>query len=138
MRQSALKRLPPEQNVRIEADCLGDRDAVGRGGAIVLWAHFGHTILGAGRVAAIGVGAETLGEEAAAELVADIESGASVDVHAADQLLIYAALARGGAFLTRMVSPHASTAMWLIEQFLPIRFSVAAHAGLHRVSVAGI
>jgi RNA 3'-terminal phosphate cyclase (ATP) len=138
MRQSALEQFPPGNDVHIEADCLGDRDAVGKGGAIVLWARFAQTILGAGRVAALGVRAETLGAEAAAELVADIESGASVDQHAADQLLIYDALAGGGVFLTRIVSLHASTAMWLIEQLLPVRFSVAAHHGLQRVSVSGI
>jgi RNA 3'-terminal phosphate cyclase (ATP) len=36
-------------------------------------------------------------------------------------------------FTTRTLSSHARTAMWLIEQFLPVRFSAEARDGLTRV-----
>jgi RNA 3'-terminal phosphate cyclase (ATP) len=39
------------------------------------------------------------------------------------------------SFTARSLSSHARTAMWLIEQFLPARFAVAAEGGLTRVSV---
>lgn len=65
-----------------------------------------------------GVPAERLGQDAGQVLRAELEGGAAVDVHAADQLLIYAAQARGPSrFTVRKVSRHARTVMWLIEQF---------------------
>lgn len=110
---------------RIETQVLGPEAACGHGGAIVLWAAAAGGALGAGRVAERGVRAESLGESAAAELRGSIECGAALDVHATDQVLIYAALAGGPSrFTAPELSSHAMTAMWLIEQFTPTRFTV--------------
>ncbi|HSD60351.1 MAG TPA: RNA 3'-terminal phosphate cyclase [Burkholderiales bacterium] len=121
----------------IEVRVLGDGEAVGQGGAVTLWAETGAGALGAGRVAERGVPAERLGEAVALELASDLAAGVSLDVHAADQVLIYLALARGGsAFTTRQWSSHAATTAWLIGRFLPARFSVAEQEGRVRVDVA--
>ncbi len=137
MREAALTRLGKVHvPVAIEQEVLGSGEALGEGGAIVLWARTEHCVLGAGRVAERGVRAEALGEAAAAELAADLEAGAALDMHAADQLLVYLALAGPGSVVTvREVSRHAETVMWLIEQFLPARFSVTDADGLKRVQV---
>jgi RNA 3'-terminal phosphate cyclase len=93
-------------------------------------------VLGAGRVAQRGVPAERFGAEAAAELRGDLVSGAALDTHAADQLLVHLALAGAGSrFTTRAITSHASTAMWLIERFLPVRFEVDRQSSLATVSV---
>jgi RNA 3'-terminal phosphate cyclase (ATP) len=82
------------------------------------------------------VRAEVLGEAVAGELAAELEAGAALDVHAADQLLVYLALAEPGSVVAvREVSRHAETAMWLIEQFLPTRFSVTDAEGLKRIEM---
>ena len=137
MRSSALERLDPA--VRARADVatrvLGPDEARGQGGAIVAWAGAEHAILGAGRVAERGVRAEALGAAVGDELAADLASGATLDVHAADQLLVYLALARGGSFATRSLTSHAQTSMWLIEKFLPVRFEVSTAGPLTRVEV---
>ena len=137
MRASALARLDATHApVSVEARVLGGNEAFGQGGAIVLWAERANTVLGAGRVAERGVPSEALGESAAGELAADLDAGAALDVHAADQLLVYLALAGGeSTFTAREASPHAATAMWLIGQFLPVRFEVARAGGLARVRV---
>jgi RNA 3'-phosphate cyclase len=134
MRMAALARLG-EFPAHVDTAILGGAEAIGQGGAIVVWARAGHTMLGAGRVAERGVRAETLGEDAGAELAADLAAGVALDVHAADQLLVYLALAGSGSFTTRTVTSHARTAMWLIEQFLPVRFGVGAAGTLARVEV---
>jgi RNA 3'-terminal phosphate cyclase (ATP) len=104
--------------------------AMGQGGAIVLWALSEGGVLGAAATAQRGVPAERLGDEAGRALRAEIESGATLDVHAADQLLVYAALASGlSRFTARTLSSHARTTMWLIDQFLPVEFD-ATQAGL--------
>ena len=137
MRASALERLA---SVRVTPDIacrvLGPDDAIGQGGAIVVWARAGGTVLGAGQVAERGVRAEALGEAAGGELGADLAAGAAVDVHAADQLLVYFALADGGALTTRSVSLHARTCIWLIEQFLPVRFEISQAGALARIALA--
>jgi RNA 3'-terminal phosphate cyclase (ATP) len=92
-------------------------------------------VLGASAVAERGVRAETLGGAVGAELASDLASGAGVDMHAADQLLVYLALAGGGSYTTRTLTPHARTAMWLIEAFLPIRFVVREAGALVQVVV---
>jgi len=128
MRAAALDALRPPADAQphIEVAALAEDAAQGRGGAIVAWAETEASVLGAGAVAQRGLPAETLGESVGAELRADLQAGASLDVHAADQLLVYLALAAGrSVFATRSLSSHARTAMWLIEQFLPARFDTA-------------
>jgi RNA 3'-terminal phosphate cyclase (ATP) len=138
MRASALERLASVRGVTPSIACrvLGPDEAIGPGGAIVAWAHTEGTVLGAGRTAERGARAEALGEAAGEELATDLAAGAAVDVHAADQLLVYFALARGGALTTRAVSLHARTCIWLIEQFLPVRFQVSQAGALARVDLA--
>ncbi len=123
---------PPQIEVRV----MGEEEAFGTGGAMVLVAETEHGILGAATVAQRGVPAEQLGHEVGEALWADVAAKAATDIHAADQLLIYAAQARGpSSFTVRQVTRHASTVMWLIEQFLPVRFQVAAWDGLYRIEV---
>jgi RNA 3'-phosphate cyclase len=133
MRAGALSALGRGAN--IEARALGGGEAIGAGGAVTLWAQSDGGRLGASRIAERGVRAETLGDAAGRELAADIAAGATLDTHAADQVLVYLALARGrSSFLTRQASSHARTAMWLIAKFLPARFEIEDTAGLVRVS----
>lgn len=101
--------------------------ASGPGGAILLRAVTAHTVLGAAQVAERGVPAEQLGRAAARMLAADLQAGATLDVHAADQLPVFLALADGASlFRAARLSAHASTAMWLIERLTPLHFRVEA------------
>lgn len=131
--RAQLAGLGPAQ---IEASVLEDREASGIGGALVLVAETEHSLLGAATVAERGVAAEQLGQDAGQALRAELESGAAVDIHASDQLLIYAAQAQGASRLAvRQVSLHTQTAMWLIEQFLPVSFRTEARGSIHRIEV---
>lgn len=138
MRAAMLAALgPAARRARIQTRVLGGGDAIGRGGSITAWAETEHSVLGAARVARLGVRAETLGEEVGGELRADLEAGATADTHAADQLLVYLALAGGASsFTAREVTSHAETAMWLIGRFLPVQFTAEPAGALHRIAVA--
>jgi len=115
---------------------LAGDEAVGSGGAVVLWATCEHTVLGAARVAERGVTAEAIGASVGDELAADIAAGVTLDAHASDQVLVYCALAGGrSCFTTRTVTPHVRTAMWLIEHLHAARFEVLPEAGRWRVTV---
>ena len=137
MRDAAARQLATgTAEPRIETTLLEGGQAAGQGGAVVLWAELENSTLGASRVAERGVRAETLGEAAGRELGEDLAAGAALDVHAADQMLVYLALAGGeSSFTTRALTSHACTAMWLIEQFLPVRFQTSAAGTCTRVSV---
>jgi RNA 3'-terminal phosphate cyclase (ATP)/RNA 3'-terminal phosphate cyclase (GTP) len=122
MQHTAEELLSGIAPVRIEPQVLGREQAVGAGGALVLWARSAHTLLGGAEVAQRGVPAERIAANAAEALREEMASGATVDIHAADQLPVYCALAGGPSrFLTRTLSSHAQTALWLLPQFLPLR-----------------
>ncbi|MGQ0651229.1 MAG: RNA 3'-terminal phosphate cyclase, partial [Betaproteobacteria bacterium] len=128
MRDAALGTLADAQ---IAARVLQHGEAVGTGGAITLWALGEGRLLGASRVAERGVRAETIGSTTGAALAAELASGASLDEHAADQVLVYAALASGvSRFTVRELSGHARTAIWLIEHFVDTRFSFERRGAL--------
>lgn len=136
MRDAAALAL--QRKATIDVQALGRDAAAGTGGAITLWAECDAGLLGVSRVAERGVRAEMLGEAVGTELAADLAAGAALDVHAADQVLVYMAMAQGRSSLTtRAVSSHAHTAMWLLAQFLPARFAVEAEGALWRVSCTG-
>jgi len=136
MASAAKKRLAPYLSVRIHKEVLDATRAEGSGGAIALWADAGDSILGGNALAERGKRAEIVGDEAAVALLAELQSGATVDVHAADQILPYLALANEpSSFLVRKVTDHASTMMWLLRSFLPVQFETQTVAGLVRVFV---
>jgi len=123
MAQAAREALGREAHIRPLV--LGPDAAIGMGGGILLAAQCEHTILGASALAQRGVPAERLGDAAGRELHAALASGATLDTHAADQLLVYMALADGPSrFRAQRLSSHAETALWLISRFLPIRTQV--------------
>jgi len=136
MKSSALGRLSQFTTVRVHAETLGPDRAVGPGGAIVLWAETPETILGASALAEKGKRAQKVGEEAASSLLKELESRATLDVYASDQVLVYAAMAAAPSqFLVREVTEHARTMMWLLGSFLGTQFRVVSEGGLSRVTV---
>jgi RNA 3'-terminal phosphate cyclase (ATP) len=57
-----------------------------------------------------------VGESAARDLVEAVRSGAQVDRHLSDQLLVYLAMA-GGSFTAPAATLHARTMHWLLSRF---------------------
>lgn len=125
----ATERLERYGPVALERQLLGDDRAVGAGGAVAVWADCGNVRLGASAVARRGVPAEAVADEAVASLVKDLEAGATLDLHASDQILIHLALADGPSdYVVRSESCHASTIVVLLQQFLPVRWQTEATA----------
>lgn len=124
----------PQADIRAEA--LDPSISYGPGGAVVVWAHTEHSRLGAAAVAERGVPAEALGEAVGAALAAELAAGASLDVHAADQLLVYLALAGGRSlFRARELSSHARTTLGLLHNLLGTRAQVQELAGAVQVEL---
>ena len=136
MKAAAIRRLHGIQDVKIEERAYPSEDAVGQGGALVLWAERERTLLGADVLAERGKASERVGEEAAELLEKEILSGATVDLHAADQIVTYLALSdRPSAFLVREAGAHLRSMAWLIPQFLPRSVEFQTIGELTRVKV---
>lgn len=105
------------KNVKVQVEC-GNGPSAGAG--IVLCATYENTCLGASSMGKIGVSSENVARIALKELEAEM-SMATLDVHAADQLLPYMALCDGPSrFTVRNVTTHLSTQMELLPRFLPV------------------
>ena len=83
--------------------------------------------------------AEEVATEAVHGLSAYLKSGAAIDCHLADQLLLYLALADGTSrFTTEAITLHLLTNAWAIEQFLGPAFEIEGDEGEPgRVTVRG-
>ncbi len=89
------------------------------GSGITLWSGF----KGSSALGERGVRAEDVGREAALGLLDELRSKASVDVHLADQLIPYLALA-GGEFTVREISSHTKTNIWTAQSILGCRIEI--------------
>lgn len=136
MQQTTVRLLGDIAHVEIEQQILDRDQAIGQGGAIVLWARTAHALLGGSEVAQRGVPAERIAGTAAQALREEISAGATLDIHASDQILIYCALARGpSSFLARTLSSHAQTALWLLRQFFPLRVNTHPVGACTRIDI---
>ena len=128
----------PEHVARRQAARLRDRlgeafpveiiSASGRdpGSLVFIWGpQAGFAALGAR-----GKPAEQVADDAVEAYLAYRGSGAALDRHLADQMLIYLALAQGhSSFTTEAVTSHLLTNIWVIEQFLGPTFEVRGNPG---------
>jgi len=90
------------------------------GAALAVWAETDTgCLIGADRAGARGRTAEFIGKQTASDLLSDLDSGATVDRHLADQVIPFAALAKGtSTFLVPSVTEHVEARLWLVEKIL--------------------
>lgn len=100
---------------------------------------FEETVLGANRVGEKGVPSERVGRECAERLLAELEGGGTVDVHAADRLVPLLLGRVEGGFVVREVTGHLATNARLCERFLGgrVRFEEGASGGTQVVFASG-
>jgi RNA 3'-terminal phosphate cyclase (ATP) len=108
------------------------KDETSTGSGITLWCG----TAGGSALGKPGLRAEKVGSTAAVSILRELKPGAGVDIFLADQLIPYMALARGGSFTTRSLTPHARTNIWVTEQFLDVKFKIEElNTGLFLVSI---
>jgi len=105
-----------------EADIerMEDTTAQQAGAALVAFADCaGEVRLGADRAGAPRRRSEAIGHYVAKHLLSDLSTGATVDRFAADQIIPFAALAKGESrFIIPQVTDHVQTSAWLANLFL--------------------
>jgi RNA 3'-terminal phosphate cyclase (ATP) len=106
-----------------------------KGSSIVLWAKTDSgALLGGDSIGELGKPSEAVGREAAESLLREVESRATVDVHLADMLVPYLALAEDeSVYTSRVVTEHLDTNLWLAQQVLGVKFKVAKVGNLYRI-----
>ncbi|HII17231.1 TPA: RNA 3'-terminal phosphate cyclase [Candidatus Woesearchaeota archaeon] len=117
--------------------------AASPGSGITLWAVFSKdedyihplnpTRLGSDALGEKGRMAEVVGKEAALSLIGEIDSGAPVDSHLADNLLPWIAIF-GGSFSTSEITGHTRSNAYVIEKFLGA--VLAINEGAKRITSA--
>ena len=79
---------------------------------------------------AIGKKAEIVGEEAARDFLDFMNSNAAVDLHLADQIVPYLAMAEGkSSFTVQRITRHLLTNIWVVQQFLKREIEVEGALG---------
>lgn len=100
------------------------------GAFVTVWLEFERGMGGATAMGMRGVRIETIAQQAFDALHLWLKSGATADMHLADQILIAAALAEGETtFTVDRLTPRFLTTAWAIKQFLPIRLTVKGSEG---------
>ncbi len=129
----SLKTLKQKYNVPIQITSQY-QDTLSTGSGITLWAVFSKNKedidennpirLGADSLGERGKSAEVVGQEAAENLIKEIESKAPVDRHLADQILPFMALIGNSKIKASEITNHCKTNIYTIEQFLGKVFEV--------------
>ena len=132
---SACQKVLDSQGIHAEFRLLDDTTAPQAGAALALFAEGTSALLGADQAGAPRRPAEAIGRFVAGALLDDLASGATVDRHLADQLIIFAALAAGtSVFRLPQITDHVPTNLWLVATILGAR----VHLEDHQLSMQGI
>lgn len=99
---------------------------VQKGSSIALWTKTSTgAVLGGDAIGERGKSSERVGKKAAESLLKEINAKATVDVHLADMLIPYIALAKGtSSFIVRKITDHIETNIWLTEKILGTKIDV--------------
>ena len=129
-RMAARSRtLLAEAGIEAEVDCEL-ADAVTPGAALFLEARYRAVTVGFGELGARGLPAEDVAAAAVARLLRHRESGAAVEEHLIDQLVLPLALAAGESRVSaERATRHLKTNVDVIEQFGLARFELSEESG---------
>jgi RNA 3'-phosphate cyclase len=136
----AAKDYLKDRGYAADIQTLNDTsNLVQKGSSLVLWAETDTgTMLGADAIGELKKASEKVGTEAAQKLYDEISAKPTVDVHLADLLVPYTALAKGkSTYLMRTISEHLETNIWVAEQILNVKFNIEKVNGLYRVEKTG-
>jgi RNA 3'-terminal phosphate cyclase (ATP) len=98
---------------------VDDISAVHAGACLAIWAtSSAGSWFGADRAGKFGRSSEEIGRFVATTFLEDVRSGATVDRHLADQLVLFCALAHGSSsYIVPRHTPHLQSNLWLVAQF---------------------
>ena len=121
--ESVLNAAGYDSELKTEIDENGKRTT---GCGITLWKGY----KSGSALGERGKRAERVGEEAAGNIIKELESASTVDVYLADQLIPYIALANGKSEMrVREMTKHIETNMYVTKKFLDVEFEIEKKSG---------
>ncbi len=104
--------------------------SIGQGTFVYIESKSEHSMAGFTALGARGKKAEVVGEETAGEFIEYYTTGAALDHHMADQILLYLSICNEeSVFTTSAVTNHLLTNLWVIELFHKIQYSIEGKIG---------
>jgi RNA 3'-terminal phosphate cyclase (ATP) len=129
-----LRRFRPASQTSIE-----QAPSPGQGTILFVAAQFEGSTAGFSSLGKRGKRAEAVADDACRDFTAFLDSPGAIDLHLADQLVLYMALARGrSSFVTERITDHLLTNIWVIERFLPVSFDIERNTGWVEVEGIGL
>ena len=112
---------------------------VQKGSSFALWAETDTgSIVGADAIGELKKASEAVGIEAAEKLSEELSASPTVDVHLADMLIPYVALAENSsAYSMRKITGHLEANIWLAEKILNVKFNITKVDNLFRIEKVG-
>jgi RNA 3'-terminal phosphate cyclase (ATP) len=112
-----------QHGLAVELEILDDTSALQRGAALFVSAETDRgCLIGADQAGRVGRPSEAIGTFVARSLLEDLRTGATVDRYTADQLVLFAGLARGTTtYVIPRMTDHVETNLWLIKEILGAR-----------------
>jgi RNA 3'-phosphate cyclase len=136
----AARKYLEARGFQADIDVVYDKsNPLQKGSSLVLWATTDtNALLGGDATGEIRKSSETVGSEAAKNITKELESKATVDIHLADMLVPYIALAKGeSVYLTRSITEHLDTNIWFTQHIFGTKFKIEKIDGLYRIQSRG-
>jgi RNA 3'-terminal phosphate cyclase (ATP) len=117
------RRLLEKHGYRPIIPTLDDQLAAQKGAALCLWAETDTgCLLGADRAGAPGRRSESIGQFVVSTLHEDLATQATTDRYLADQLILFAALAKGTTrYRIPRMTDHVRSNLWLVKEILGVK-----------------
>ena len=126
--QQAKERLK-HLKVPVKIDIMSP-ESLDQGSFIFLMPELEKGIAGFSALGERGKRAEKVADEAVDQLFYYLDTGAAIDEHLADQLILPMAVAQGhSSFFTCRISQHLLTTIWVVKHFLPVEFKIEGSEG---------
>lgn len=125
MAESFKKELE-KMNLKAEIDLIYDETAHQRGASLTCWIKTStNCLIGMDMAGKLKRTSEFIGKTVASRLFEDFKTNATVDRYTADQLILYAALAKGkSSYIIPKMTPHIETNLWLVQKILKADFEI--------------
>lgn len=110
------------------------KSAEGKGAAVLIVAEGDGYRAGFTGLGSKGKPMQKVADDACDDFLSWYETGAPLEEHLSDQLVLPAALTRGrSVWRTSRVTEHLRTVLWVVEQFLPVQTTLNEETGTVRV-----
>ncbi|MDR1992619.1 MAG: RNA 3'-terminal phosphate cyclase [Nitrososphaerota archaeon] len=132
----AAKTLLSQTNYLSDIQVINDQsNPIQKGSSITLWAKTDTGIIvGSDSIGEIQKTAEAVGRDAAQTLIAELDAQPTADEFLADMLIPYIALSEDNSILlTRRITEHIESNIWLMEKMLNTKFTITRCNKLYRI-----